>query len=57
MRNLSAVLIIASLICLTGLSSIGRNAHPALPGVSNELQTLGPNLPIVPFGDDAGGSH
>ncbi len=50
MRSLSAVLIIASLVWLTGLSSIGRNAHPALPGVSN-------GLPIIPLGDDAGGSH
>ena len=57
MRSLSAVLIIASLVWLTGLSSIGRNAHPALPGVSDGLQTAGPGLPIIPLGDDAGGSH
>ena len=57
MRSLSAVLIIASLIWLTGLSSIGRNAPPGLPGIRDGLQTAGPGLPIIPLGDDAGGSH
>ncbi len=57
MRSLSAVLIIASLMWLTGPSSGGRNAHPAWPGVGGGLQTAGPSLPIIPLGDDAGGSH
>jgi hypothetical protein len=57
MRNLSVLLIIASLMWLTGPSSGGRNAHPAWPGVSGGLQTAGPSLPIIPLGDDAGGSH
>jgi hypothetical protein len=57
MRSLSAVFIIASLIWWTGLSSVGRNAHPAWPGVGDGLLTAGPGLPIIPLGDDAGGSH
>jgi hypothetical protein len=28
-----------------------------LPGTGGGLLTAGPGIPIIPFGDDAGGSH
>ena len=57
MRNLSAVLIIAALFSWTGLSSIDRHSQLALPRTGNGVHVAGPGSPIVPLGDDAGGSH
>ena len=57
MRNLSAVLIIAALFSWTGLSSIDRHSQLALPRTGDGGHVAGPGSPIVPLGDDAGGSH
>jgi hypothetical protein len=57
MRRLSAVLMIVSLFLLTGLSAIGPDVRLTVPGASDGWRTANPGLPIIPFGDDAGGSH
>jgi hypothetical protein len=57
MRKLSAVLVVASLVWLTGLSAIGPNVHLTVPRNGDVWQSVAPGLPIVPFGDDSGGSH
>jgi hypothetical protein len=57
MRKLSAVLMIVSLFLVAGLSAIGPNVRLPVPGASEGWQTANPGLPIVPFGDDGGGSH
>lgn len=51
------MLVVASLLWLTGLSAIGPNVHLTVPGNGDVRQGMAPGLPIVPFGDDAGGSH
>jgi hypothetical protein len=57
MRKLSTVLMIVSLFLLTGLSAIGSDVRPTVPGASDGWRTANPGLPILPFGDDSGGSH
>lgn len=57
MRNLSAVLMIASLLWVVALNATGPNVRLMLPGTGGGLQTAGPGVPIIPLGDDAGGSH
>ena len=57
MRNISAVLMIVSLLVVAGLSAIGPNVRQSVPGTSEGWQTANPGLPIIPFGDDGGGSH
>lgn len=57
MRNLSVVLMIASVLWLTALSASGPNIRLMLPGPGGGLQTAGPGMPMIPLGDDAGGSH
>jgi hypothetical protein len=57
MRKLSAVLMIVSLFLMAGLSAIGPNVRLTGPGTSEGWQAANPGLPIIPFGDDGGGSH
>jgi hypothetical protein len=57
MRRLSAVLMIVSLFLLTGLSAIGPDVRLTVPGAGDGWRSANPGLPIIPFGDDAGGSH
>ena len=56
MRKLSATLMIASLVWLVGLT-VEANARPVVPGTGDGWHTAIPGLPIIPFGDDGGGSH
>ncbi len=51
------MVMIASLIWLTSLSAIGPGVHLTVPGTSDGWQNVRPDLPVIPFGDDAGGSH
>jgi hypothetical protein len=57
MRKLPAVLVIVSVLWLTGLSAIGPNVHLAVPGTSGVWRSGGSGLTVVAFGDDAGGGH
>ena len=56
MRKLSAILMIASLVWLLGLT-VGANARPVVHGTGDGWRSAIPGLPIIPFGDDGGGSH
>jgi len=57
MRKLPAVLVIVSVLWLTGINVIGPNIHLAVPGNSGVWRSGGSELPVVAFGDDAGGGH
>ncbi len=56
MRKLSATLMIASLVWLVGLTA-GASATAVVPGTGDGWHSAIPGLPIIPFGDDGGGSH
>jgi len=56
MRKLSATLMIASLVWLVGLT-VGANPRSVLSGTGDGWHSAIPGLPIIPFGDDGGGSH
>jgi hypothetical protein len=53
MRKLSMALIVLSLFWIGGLSAAVRVPH--VPGTGIAMH--GAPAPIVPFGDDSGGSH
>ena len=56
MRKLSATLMIASLVWFVGLTA-GASATAVVPGTGEGWHSAIPGLPIIPFGDDGGGSH
>jgi hypothetical protein len=56
MRKLSAILMIASLVWVVGLTA-GASATAVVPGTGDGAHSAIPGLPLIPFGDDGGGSH